>query len=192
MNFSETWSARLGQVRNRLLCAARDIALETVRRVWATSAPASGEPSSQEHRPAPRIVAWVRITHIARAQSVRPGGSGLGAGHAHVSRLSFNTAVADGIRPNSDTADRQFANTTSRGVVCPRWMTDAPGQGVGTGSGVSCIGVNRRTFSWGRVGRPADPTRDHLGPRHARSGRAMDGGARYDRRGIRAFSVPGV
>ena len=60
---------------------------------------------------------------VARAQSVRPGGSGLGAGHAHVPRLLFDSAAADDVRPHSDTSDRRFANAASRGVLCPRWMT---------------------------------------------------------------------
>ena len=69
---------------------------------------------------------------VARAQSVRPGGAGLGAGHAHVPRLLFDSAAADDVRPHSDTPDRRFANAASRGVLCPRWMTGLGATETGT------------------------------------------------------------
>ena len=108
---------------------------------------------------------------------------------------SCDTAIADDVRPHCDTCGPTVCERDEPRCALPAVDDGLSGHG-GRARRRRCVRGerrshrrNRRTFSWGRVGRPADPTRDHSGPRHARSGRAMAGGARYDRRGMRAFSV---
>ena len=98
---------------------------------------------------------------VARAQSVRPGVSGFGAGHAHVPRLLFDTAVADDVRPHCDTRGGRFAIVASRGVLCPRWMTGTEMVGACRGSVGLIEGPSDLLIGTGRpAGRPgAGPVR---------------------------------
>ena len=68
--------------------------------------------------------------------------------------------TADDVRPHCDTWDRRFANATSRGALCSRWMTGLRGVGPGaTGAGRTGAEKGRCAGSVGVIGGTVGPSR---------------------------------